>query len=42
MNFDLFKRRFDAEIDGAKNLDSKAGNMVGFVSIVVSLTLRED
>jgi hypothetical protein len=38
--FDLFKRRFDAEIDRAKNLDSKAGNIVGFVYIVVSLTRR--
>jgi hypothetical protein len=40
--FDLFERRFDAEIDRAKNLDSNGGNMVGFVSIVVGLTLRAD
>lgn len=37
--FDLIKRRFDGEIDRANKLDSKAGSMVGFVSVVVGLTL---
>jgi cell division protein FtsW (lipid II flippase) len=37
--FDLIKRRYDGELDTAKNLDSKSGNIVGFVSIVVVLTL---
>ena len=37
--FDLIKRRFDGEIDRANKLDGKANNMVGFVSVVIGLTL---
>ena len=37
--FDLIKRRFDSESDRTKNLDDKAGNLVGFVSVLVGLLL---
>lgn len=37
--FDLIKRRFDSEISRWDGLDTKAGSLIGFVSIVTSLTL---
>jgi hypothetical protein len=37
--FDLIKRRYDGEIQRWDGLDSKAGNLIGFFSIVTSLTL---
>lgn len=37
--FDLVKRRYDAEIERWDGLDSKAGSLIGFFSIVTSLTL---
>ena len=37
--FDLIKRRFGGEIYRANELDSKAGNMAGFVSVVIGLLL---
>jgi hypothetical protein len=37
--FDLVKRRYDGEIARWDGLDSKAGSLIGFFSIVTSLTL---
>jgi hypothetical protein len=37
--FNLIKARFDGEIARWDSLDSKAGSMIGFVSIVTSLTV---
>jgi hypothetical protein len=37
--FDLIKRRFDSEIERRNNLDGKASNLIGFISIVVGLLL---
>jgi hypothetical protein len=37
--FNLVKARFDGEITRWDSLDSKAGSMIGFVSIVTSLTV---
>lgn len=37
--FDLIKRRFDAEGERTSSLDGKAGNLVGYVSVVVGLLL---
>jgi hypothetical protein len=37
--FELIKRRVDSEVNRTNNLDSKAGSMVGFVSILTGLLL---
>jgi hypothetical protein len=37
--FELIKRRFDSEGERTNNLDGKAGNLVGFVSVLVGLLL---
>lgn len=37
--FELIKRRFDNEGERTNSLDGKAGNFVGFVSVVVGLLL---
>jgi hypothetical protein len=37
--FELIKRRYDSESQRTDSLDSKAGSMIGFVSIVASLLL---
>jgi hypothetical protein len=34
---DLVKRRYDSELARTKDLDSKAGSLIGFVSVVVGL-----
>src|SRR5688572_27343959 len=35
--FDLIKRRYDSELTRLAALDSKAGGLIGFVSIVIGL-----
>jgi hypothetical protein len=35
--FDLVKRRYDNESDRRKDLDEKAGNLIGYVTIVTGL-----
>ena len=40
--FDLIKRRFDNEWQRVDALDTKAGTLIGFISIVVSLTLEQE
>jgi hypothetical protein len=35
--FDLIKRRYDSESNRITSLDSKAGSLIGFVSVVVGL-----
>lgn len=37
--FDLVKKRFDSERERARDLDGKANNLIGFISIVVGLLL---
>jgi hypothetical protein len=37
--FDLIKRRYDSVWDRITNLDSKANNLMGFVSVVIGLLL---
>jgi hypothetical protein len=37
--FELIKRRFDGEGERTNSLDGKAGNLVGFISVVVGLFL---
>lgn len=37
--FDLIKRRYDGEVSRWDSLDAKAGSLIGFFSIVTSLTL---
>lgn len=37
--FDLIQKRLDDEIQRTNNLDTKAGNLVGFVSVLVGLLL---
>jgi hypothetical protein len=37
--FDLVKRRYDGELERWDGLDTKAGSLIGFFSIVTSLTL---
>lgn len=37
--FDLIKKRYENELDRIRNLDNKASNIVGFVSVGVSLLL---
>jgi hypothetical protein len=37
--FDLIKRRVETELNRTNNLDSKAGSIVGFVSILAGLLL---
>jgi hypothetical protein len=37
--FDLVKRRYDSEWERLKGLDDKAGNLIGYVSIVTGLLL---
>ena len=36
---DLIKRRYDSELQRINDLDSKANNMTGYVSIVISLLI---
>jgi hypothetical protein len=36
---DLVKRRYDSEVQRINDLDSKANNMTGYVSIVISLLI---
>lgn len=35
--FDLIKRRYDSELNRLTALDGKAGNIIGFVSVVIGL-----
>jgi len=37
--FDLIKRRYDSEVQRINDLDGKAHNMTGYVSIVISLLI---
>lgn len=37
MIFDLIKRRYDSELQTINDLDSKAGNLIGFVSVTIGL-----
>ncbi len=37
--FDLIKRRYDDELERIKSLDTKAGNLIGYISIVTSLLI---
>jgi hypothetical protein len=37
--FDLVKRRYDSEWDRIKDLDDKANNFIGFVSVIIGLLL---
>jgi hypothetical protein len=37
--FDYVQKRYDFELQGIKDLDSKAGNLIGYVGIVTSLIL---
>ncbi len=37
--FDYVQKRYDLEIQGIKDLDSKAGTLIGYVGIVTSLIL---
>jgi hypothetical protein len=37
--FDYVQKRYDLELQGIKDLDSKAGNLIGYVGIVTSLIL---
>jgi hypothetical protein len=37
MLLDIVKRRYDAELQRTKDLDTKAGNLIGYVSIVTGL-----
>ncbi len=37
--FDLIKRRYDSELQRANSIDSKGGNLIGFVSVVVGLLI---
>ena len=39
MIFELIKRRYDSEWNRVKDLESKANNLIGFVSIIVGLLL---
>lgn len=39
MIFDLVKRRYDSEWQRINNLDSKANNLIGFISVIVTLLL---
>lgn len=34
---DIVKRRYDAELQRTKDLDTKAGNLIGYVTIVTGL-----
>ncbi len=34
---DLIKRRYDSEIDRLNSIDSKGGNLIGFVSVIVGI-----
>jgi hypothetical protein len=37
--FDLVKRRYDSEWDRIRDLDDKAGNLIGYVTIVTGLLI---
>ena len=37
--FDLVKRRYDSELERIRDLDDKAGNLIGYVTVVTGLLI---